>query len=308
MRDGPTARVARELGPGVLERLVSLDAGDLQSLLLEVVGRRAGHVTPRRLLEQYGVNRFVRPSGTPARALTAFEDLAWSLLPDGYEALELSPLCPLGTNSAVATVSQNKVVATVRNAEVVADTTNVLALEAALRRRALLSSPETATSPVRLAASQRQVRAQRYGDPSSLAHFRLLGLVAAGRREQAGAFECAAVVEQIAYVVTLVSQLRVDLRVEIVVTDFSARSRMLNDKVRSPLVARFGEARVRTDDDRTDGQGYYRGICYKLRATDAAGREFEFADGGRVDWTARLLSDEKEQLVIGGVGVERLLS
>ena len=31
------------------------------------------------------------------------------LLPDSYEAIEVSPVCPLGANAAIATVDQNKV-------------------------------------------------------------------------------------------------------------------------------------------------------------------------------------------------------
>ena len=52
--------------------------------------------------------------------------------------VELSPVSPLGTINVLSGVHQNRVVATDRNTEVVADSTNSLALEAALRRRAKL--------------------------------------------------------------------------------------------------------------------------------------------------------------------------
>src|SRR5438067_1995245 len=137
MPDGLIARIEREAGvPDLLELLSTrLTPTDLQSLLIALHARLAESVTPSRLLAQYETNRFVRPSPADARLMSEVERVAWSLLPAGYAPIELSPLCPLGTNSAVATVSQNKVVSTDRNTEVVADCTNVLALECALRRR-----------------------------------------------------------------------------------------------------------------------------------------------------------------------------
>ena len=139
MIEGLIARIEREAEvPNLLQVLATrLAPTDLQSLLLEVHSRLARAVTPRRLLEQYQKNRFVAPSLADPRMLAEVDRLAWRLLPEGYVPLELAPLCPLGTSSAVASVSQNKVVSTVRNTEVVADSTNVLALECAIRRRRL---------------------------------------------------------------------------------------------------------------------------------------------------------------------------
>ena len=92
--------------------------------------------------------------------------------------LALAPVVPLGTHSALATVSQHKVLSTIRACEVAADPTNALALEAAGRRRAL---PRTAT--VKLAGIQRVVRAQQFQGAGAPAHFTLFGLVTAGRDE-----------------------------------------------------------------------------------------------------------------------------
>ena len=57
---------------------------------------------------------------------------------------------------------------------------------------------------------------------------------------------------------------------------------------------------------RTAGRGYYDAVCFKLFARDPSGKEIELGDGGPVDWTAKLLSDRKERLVISGLGVERI--
>lgn len=178
MVDGLIDRVEREAGvSGLLEVLAErLAPTDLQSLLLEVYARRARAGSPGRLLEQYQKNRFVTPSEIDPRRLGEIDRLAWKLLPEGYVPLELAPLCPLGTNSVVATVSQNKVVSTIRNTEVVADS----------------------------------------------------------------------------------------------------------------------------------GRGYYDGACFTISATGSSGDELVLADGGLTAWTRHLLSDQKERLVISGLGVERL--
>ena len=149
-------RILRKAGvDDLLEALTErLPASDLQSLMLEVYSRVAGNGTPGKLLEQYERDRFVRPAEVDPRVLGELDRIAWRLLRPGYEALELSPLCPLGTCSVVATVSQNKMVSTARNTEVVSDSTNVMALECAVRRR---GDP---ASQVLLASSQRLTRAR----------------------------------------------------------------------------------------------------------------------------------------------------
>src|SRR5262249_23677552 len=137
MVNGLIERIIRESGvPDLLDVLAArLQPTDLQSVLLEVYRRRADNVTPARLLEQYATSRCAAPSPVDPRRLVDIERQAWTLLPAGYAPIELAPVCPLGTTAAVATVDQNKVLTTIRNTEVVADTSNVLALEAAVRRR-----------------------------------------------------------------------------------------------------------------------------------------------------------------------------
>jgi len=103
-------RIVRQSGvPELLDVLAQrLAPTDLQSLLLEVLRRRAAAVTPARLLEQYESNRLVRPSPASPAMLIEFDRLAFSLAAPLFEPLELAPLCPLGTNSAVATIDQNQ--------------------------------------------------------------------------------------------------------------------------------------------------------------------------------------------------------
>ncbi len=307
-------RIQREAGvPDLLEVLTErLAPTDLQSLLLEVHARLAGAVTTRRLLEQYRDNRFVAPAPLDPRVLVEVDRLAWALLPEGYVPLELAPVCPLGTNSVLASVHQHKVVSTDRNTEVVADSTNVLALECALRRRRLRQSPGQRPDSVPLAASHRLTRAQAFPGAHSWAHFRVLSLCAAGRDRGWLRFEAGQLVEQIAFYARLVAgmaQLGRELtKVRVAVTDFTdgGLTRVLEEQVLAPLAARLPDARCHLDPTRTAGRGYYEGFCFKLFATGASGEELELADGGVTPWLSRLLSDDKERLVISGLGVERL--
>jgi hypothetical protein len=314
MTDGLIERIVRASGvPDLVQVLTDrLEPTDLQSLLLEVYRRLALKTTPARLLDQYQNNRFVAPSPLDARKLIQFESLAWSLLPQTYAGIELSPLCPLGTNSAVASVGQNKVVSTIRNTEVVADATNVLALEAAVRRRSLRSVADRCHEPVLLAASHRLTRAQVFGGPKSFAHFRILGLCAAGRDEGSFEFESSRLFEQLEYYLTLLERLAAAgsplARFRVAVTELAdgRLAKELENRVLAPLSNRFSEAQLHFDPSRTSGRGYYEGFCFKVHAADREGHEIEIGDGGMTNWTQKLISDRKERLLISGLGVDRL--
>lgn len=317
MSDPILERIQREAGiPELIDVLVErLALTDLQSLLLEVYRRRAAGVQPSQLLERYERDRFVRPSDLAPSVLADFESLVWSLLPDHYIPVELSPLCPLGTNATVATVDQNKVVTTIRNTEVVADATNVLALECASRRRLLLRSNPQNRERVRLCTSHRVVRAQAYrAAPGVLPHFRLLGLCTAGRDEGSFQFETTSLVEQIAFYLQLlreVSRLGYQThRLRVTLTDLEQgrREQTLIEQVLRPLVANHSSVLCELDPDRETGRGYYVGACFHIYATNVAGTEFELIDGGFTTWTQQVLSNSKERLLISGLGTERLCS
>jgi hypothetical protein len=309
-------RIQREAGvPDLVDVLVErLNPTDLQSLLLEVYRRRAAGVTPSQLLERYERDRFARPSDLAPSVMTDVDHLVWSLLPDHYAALELSPVCPLGTNAAIATVDQNKVVTTIRNSEVVADATNVLALECAARRRRLLRGNPHSRERVRLCASHRLLRGQAYQSPRALSHFRLLGLCAAGRDEGSFRFETTSLVEQIGFYAQLLREAAhlgyAVGQVRVAVTDLAQgrREQALHEHVLEPLKAAYPGVLCDVDPDRETGRGYYVGACFHMYATNAAGTEFELIDGGFTTWTQRMLHNAKERLLISGLGVDLLCS
>jgi hypothetical protein len=301
-------RLIREAGVAdILEGLTErLAPSDLQSLMLEVYARVAAKGTPRKLLDQYERDRFVRPSAVDARALGGLDRIAWRTLPVEYQVLELSPLCPLGTSSVVATVHQNKIVSTIRNAEVVSDATNVLALECAVRRR---NDPAVSAF---LATSQRLTRAQGQPGPRSWAHFRLLCLCAAGRDRGSFSFEVENAVSQIGFHLRYLDALSKEgwklTRPRVALTDLlnGRLTPTIEQHIMAPLRAAFPMAELVIDPSRAGGRGYYQALCFKLYVTDASGTEMEIGDGGDVPWTQKLLSNAKERLLISAIAQERL--
>jgi hypothetical protein len=292
--------------PGILTALGDrLSPTDLQTLLLEVYRRRAARVTPSRLLEQYERNRFTAPSALDPAELTRLDLLFQERLAAyGFEVLALSPVCPLGTNSAVATVDQHKVLTTVRGTEVVADATNVLALECAARRRGLPRGTRTRT---RLAASHRVLRTQMFSGLGMSAHFQLLALVTAGRDEGSFAFETTALAEQVGAHLDILGRSRRVRTLNVTVTDLTGgRHRDALGAVMRRLAAEHPEAAFGFDDERAHGRGYYVGACFEIGAVTAGGDSLGLVDGGFTRWTAELLGNAKERLLISGLGVERL--
>lgn len=315
MHDLLLERILRESGiPELIDVLAErLAASDLQSLLLEVYRRRAASVHPGQLLERYTQDRFVRPSAMAPHILADFDRLAWSLLPAHYTVLELSPVCPLGTHASIATVDQKKVLSTLRNSEVVADATNVLALECALRRRLLLTAHPRSREQVNLCTSHRVVRTQAHqAVPGLLAHFRLFGLCSAGRDEGPLQFEVRNLREQISFylhVLQAASTLGYQIhRVRVALTTLlpDQGGHLLNEEVLRPLMADFPEVCCELDPGRQSGRSYYTTACFHIFATNTAGSELELIDGGFTTWTRQLLSNQKERLLISGLGSERL--
>jgi hypothetical protein len=309
--DEISERIARDLGiPDLVELLGSrLPPTDLQSLLLAVYRRRAAELTPGDLLDRYERNAFSQPSAIDPGALLELDRRTFALLPDDWERIELAPVCPLGTTSVLGKLSQNRAVATVRNTEVVSDSTNVLALECARRRRRVRRSKGALAAQIKLCASTRLLRSQPYDAPF-LPHFRLLGLVTAGRDTGSYRFELGTAVEHLDFYLRLLRGVA-DLgfgvtRLEVSITDLGITESSLERGVIEPLSRQHPDADFRLDPEREDGRGYYTGLCFWIHGTTQAGERLQLTDGGCTDWTQTLLSDRKERLLISGMGGELL--
>lgn len=305
-------RIEQEAGVSDLAAILAdrLEPADLHSLLLEVYRRRAERRAPAEVFADYVSNRFVHPGKVDPRLLLEWDDVAFSSLPAGFIPIELSPLCPLGTSSVVAGVSQNKTVVTARNLEVVSDATNVLALECAVRRRDLLKANPRSVTDVHLAASHRLLRPQFTANPRLSPHFRLFSLCSAGRDTGDRRFESASLAEHIRFYLRALNTFLGETRsLQVLATDLASnppRDRWKTD-VLAPLTAEFPTVDFGFNQDRTAGIGYYREICFHINelSTD---QPIQLADGGAVDWTQQLLSNAKERLFISGIGSERACS
>src|SRR5688572_23334990 len=160
--------IVEHVGQSAFERLAQGLAGsELQSVLLEVMHERAGQRTAKDILAQYRQDRFCTPASVDLRTSVAL-DAHLLAAASAFEALELSPVAPLATCSALALTAQNRVLSALRQTEVVSDPTNVLALECALRLRA---RPGT---PVHLTTCQRIIRTQPVPKlPGYAQHFKI---------------------------------------------------------------------------------------------------------------------------------------
>jgi hypothetical protein len=197
-----TNRIVAESGiPRLREVLAEeLSASDLQSLLLDTYRRRAEKIRESGVLARTEASTLVAPSSIDARLLNAFDRAAFAAAVD-FEAVEVSPVCPLGAQHVLGGVDQNNVLTTVRNAEVLGDSTPAMAIECARRRKGL--PRHSAKPPVRLCSSHRVVRLQPVDFPGYTPHFRLFALVSAGRDPGSNAFEIRHLEEHIRFYLEL---------------------------------------------------------------------------------------------------------
>lgn len=298
-------RIERDLDvPGMVDALGSRIGGaDLTSLLMEIARSRAASVEPSTVIDRHEQDRFARPSPIGLGAIRRVEDVLLSSMPEHFDLITVSPLVPFAAHHALGGVPQNNVVSTIRSTEVAADPTVGLALEAAARRRRVLSVDPRSPEQVRLATSQRVTRAQSFDQPRSFAHFSLVGLVSAGRDTGSLEFEKQSVSEHVTVAASGILRAGAS-RVHVALTDFSGTMDAVLDHVAESL-ADHAAVSIGVDPQRTHARGYYPSVCFKLHAR-LGGDLHEYGDGGLVDWGTALLGNQKERMMISGVSVDRL--
>jgi hypothetical protein len=277
-----------KLPDGSRDALVDgLSQSELQSVLLDVARERAAKVTPARLLQRWQQDRFVQPSPVDPRRLVKTQYRLWDLLPAEFAGVQLSPIAPLGTCSALATINQHQIVSTIRGTEVAGDPTNELAIEAAVRRRA-------GQDRVHLATCQRVVRAQPFDAPGMAAHFELFVLVSSGRDTGSGRTEAELLVDHLRFWQDVLGD-----GADLSFTMFrpSAVRERIDDTVRPAL-----GVGLREDAERTKSATYYAGLGLGIDHAELGG----LGDGGFTTWTADLLGDAKERCLTSCISTERL--
>jgi hypothetical protein len=271
-----------------------LAASALWSLLLDVFERRALQRSPVDLVRQWARDPFTRPAALDQRTLVALDGHLLAAA-SAFDAIELSPLAPLGVCSRLGLASQNKVVSALRGTEVVSDPTNVLALECARRLRA------DPGRDVRLATCQRVVRAQSVPKrPGFSQHFRIFCLASAGHERASQGFVVDALVEHVRTHLAALDRLEAhgyrfpNRRIRLLATDVRAG---LADRIRDAL----GEATVSRG---ALEHAYYDGLRFMIDIDGPDGAAIPLIDGGAFDWLVPLTSNRKLVFVASGMGAQ----
>jgi hypothetical protein len=273
--------------------LEGVPSSALWSLLLDVLAARAARRAPAELVAQWERDPFTRVSYVDQRTLAELE-VHLLAAAEVFEAIELSPLAPLGACSVMGRASQNKVVSALRGTEVVADPTNVFALECARRIRA------DPAAVVRLATCHRCVRAQPFPKrPGFAHHFRIFCLATSGLERKDHAFVVEALAEHVATHLAALDRLEAhgyafgERRVRVLATERRAR---LADRVAEGI---RGAHVVRGPLD----HAYYDGLRFMIDAR-GRGEEVPLIDGGAFDWVAKLASNRRLVFVASGMGAQ----
>jgi hypothetical protein len=295
-----TARdwIVDQIGQTAFEQLATGLAGsDLSSVLLEVMQRRAATRSPADVLAHYERDPFCAPAIVDLRESVSVDGHLLAAA-EGFEALGLSPVAPLGTCSAVAHTGQKRVLSALRMMEVVSDTTNVLALECAIRLRGKWQ-------PVHLATCQRVLRAQPVPRlPGHSQHFNLFALASGGREEKDHAFTVDTLVLHIR------TMLRALARLEQHGYSFGTpRVAILTTAERTGVGDRIaGLLDVRTDRKPLEHAYYSGGLRYQIWVTAPDGAELPLVDGGTFDWLTRLAANRRAVFVATGAGAQLIVS
>jgi hypothetical protein len=295
-----------EKGHECLEYLTRIPLSDLNTLLMEVYRKRSGEMSGGELMKNYAANRFVQPSGINAVTLKQLEleilKIAESQL---YPSIQLSPVAPLGSCSAVASVNQNKIISALRGTEVVADATNLLALHLC---HLLKNGKATHDKDLlRLSTTHRHVRAQFFDKPGLLPHFNLFCMVTSGRDKGSYSFEKLALTEHLRVYQTIFSSLfHLPVRLKLNSRAGYTDSEGLLQRVSEYIGQQLPDLTV-TEDSNQGTNLYYKGLQFTI-VVSLNGQEVNIGDGGFVDWSQQLLGSRKERMLISAIGIERLIS
>ena len=196
--------------PGICDAIKFLEAlspSDRDSILLMVLERCSGGSAAHSMFERYQKSRFLQPCIVDQRSMLLIEKLILDTVPVEWDAIELSPVSPIGINSTLACVNQKNVLSTIRRAEVQADATMALALECAARRSQLLKRDPVSSEMIHLCTHQRCLRLQMFSEDSGFTpHFKVFGACTAGRDEGMERFETHAITQHVSAYLDILTQ------------------------------------------------------------------------------------------------------
>ncbi len=287
------------LDAAALETLFSAAPSDTTPLLLELARRQAARRRPAELLEQLARDLFVAPADLDQRRVHEIDGLALAAAGE-FEAVQLSPVAPLGVCSVLAPTSQDRTLSAARGTEVVSDPTNVLAVLCAQRLR------RTPGSDVRLCTVHQVLRAQPLPKGAGFSrHFRLLSLAEAAPARADDGFEVDAIARHVAVFDRFLDALRAHgcefpgRRV----TLYAAAGRdTLAKRVQQALAGALPRVAITRE---TFESSYYDGVRAMFGADAPSGEHTNLGDTGVFDWTAQLTSNRRMRFVASGLGLHR---
>lgn len=281
-------------------------ASEVWSLLLDLFERRAAKREAVDLVRQWERDRFTSPAIVDQRTLNELDGHLLAAAA-AYEALELSPLAPLGVCSVVGPTSQNKIVSALRGTEVVSDPTNVLALECARRLR------EKPLRTIKLTTCHRCVRAQPAPKgPGYSQHFRIFCMATGGYERKDRMFVTDTLVEHIVTQLAALDRLEQHgyafphRQVKVLATPERAS---LGDRIAAALDATHGAASASASPSPlaaitrdTLDHVYYHELRFMISVRSPDGKDIPLIDGGAFDWLGKLTANRKLVFVASGMG------
>ena len=283
------------------EALAVRSPSDNLPLWLEVARRHAAKRSPADLLAQMDRDPFVQLGGLDLRTLHLFDGAALEAA-EGFDAVLLSPLAPLGACSVVSPTVQDRAVVTARGTEVVSDPTNVMAIACA-RRVAREPGRE-----VRMATIHQVVRPQRFGAKKGYTqHFRMFALAHAGRARAEHGFEVDAILGLLGVFVRLVDTCtmhgcRFGARRATLFAGERPSDRAIAERVR----ARIAQMKDLALEEAPLASTYYAGVRVLFNASTLSGDDVQLGDVGLFDWVAKLTSNNKMRFAAAGFGLPLL--
>ncbi len=281
----------------LLQELDRLSGSELNSFMLKLFAQRADRQNAGDLLKQFRKNRFVLEAQVDTLALKRLEIDCLELAQEqGFTPLTLSPVAPLGSCSVVGEVNQNNALSALRNTEVVSDATNFMALKVADEHKHANRS-----ALARYATTHRHLRTQAFDNPAFSAHFDLLAMVSGGFDQGSFSFEIQELFQHMHVHHNLLKQH---------LPEASLYTRLMLKENDHPFNNFLHQALEREEftcpvevTHQQDAGDYYRLVQFKT-FIDLDDTPLNLSDGGVVDWTQKLLSNNKHRLFISASGIE----
>ncbi len=280
----------------------NLSFSELQSLLMELINTKRKELSINEIFNQYKNDVYVRPSSIDARKIFNIEKILYNILPEKFDAIELSPVSPLGCCSQITDISQNRIISTIRKSEVCSDPTNLLALEASKRRK-------ENNEIVRIAANHRVIRSEKILTKDTFPHFKIFCICLAGRDKGNYSFEINSAIEIFLYYNKLLLTLKKNgfqfSDAKIIIKSNDQNKLNILKSGLGKVEEKISNIKLYYNLDMDENWNYYRCVRFNF-FIKSNNEEYFISDGGDTDWTQKIMNNKKERFFISGLGIERL--